>query len=498
MQTYALLRRFRTAYSPAGLVRGILIAATLSLTDLLALGLAFYVGLDVRALARLAGTPPVLALWMQAPTPSHLIAFLSATSLVLVWFLIDGHYSKRLPFWEELGRILSILLTGLITEVALLGLLSHARIPWMLLLFTWLCVFALVPAGRFAARTLLLRSGLSRRNTIVVGLGENARAAYAALNSEPLMGYEVKWFGRRQGDNGGSEATMEVDGNRVPIVDLSHQPAAVLAALGHPNIVIAVEGLAGQANLVLELGAMTRDLMVVPSIRGLPLQGAEVSHFFSRELLMLRLKNNLAHRGARFVKRTFDIAVSTCLLVLLGPVLLGIAYLIRRDGGGAIYRHARIGAGGQEFGCLKFRSMVVDGDRMLGELFARDAAARTEWDRNFKLRNDPRITRIGAFLRRSSLDELPQLLNVLKGEMSLVGPRPVVREELARYGDQVAYYLQVRPGITGLWQASGRNDVDYARRVGLDVWYVKNWSLWTDIVILLKTCRAVTGRLGAY
>jgi Undecaprenyl-phosphate galactose phosphotransferase WbaP len=468
------------------------------LADFLALGLAFYAALDVRALAKHAGTPPVVTLWMQAPVSSHLIAFISASALVLVWFWIDGHYSKRLPFWEELGRILSLLLTGLITEIALLMLLSHAHIRWTLLLVTWCGAFVLVPIGRFSARRLLLGCGLSRRNTIIIGLGENARAAYTALRSEPLMGYEVKWFGRRRGDNGVSESVIEVEGNRIPIIDLSQQPVAVLAALGNPKIVIAVDGLAGQEDLVLELGAASRDLMVIPSIRGLPLQGAEVSHFFSRELLMLRLKNNLAHRGARFVKRAFDIVGSACLLVLLGPVLLLIAYLIRQDGGSAIYRHARIGAGGQEFDCLKFRSMVIDADRALQELFACDPRALAEWTKDFKLKRDPRITRVGAFLRRSSLDELPQLINVLKGEMSLVGPRPVIRAELARYGDRVAYYLQVRPGITGLWQASGRNDVDYARRVGLDVWYVKNWSLWTDIVILLKTCRAVTGRLGAY
>jgi undecaprenyl-phosphate galactose phosphotransferase len=498
MQAYALLRQFRTAYSPAGMARALLVAATLFVADFLALGLAFYAALDVRALAKLAGTPPVLSLWMQTPAASHLIGFVCASALVIVWFGIDGHYSKRVPFWEELGRILSILLTGLITEVALLMLLSHARTPWMLLTVTWVGVFALVPLGRFGARTLVLGCGLSRRDTIIVGLGENARAAYMALRGEPLMGYEVKWFGRCRGDNAVSDGAMHVEGFRVPIVDLSQQPIAALQDLGNPKIVIAVDGLAGQEDLVLELGAASRDLMVIPSIRGLPLQGAEVSHFFSRELLMLRLKNNLAHRGARFVKRVFDIVGSASLLVLLAPLLLGIAYLIRRDGGDAIYRHMRIGTGGREFGCLKFRSMVVDADRVLQELFACDPRALTEWEKDFKLKRDPRITPIGAFLRCSSLDELPQLINVLKGEMSLVGPRPVVREELARYGDRVAYYLQVRPGITGLWQTSGRNDVDYAKRVSLDVWYVKNWSLWTDIVILLKTCRAVTWRMGAY
>jgi undecaprenyl-phosphate galactose phosphotransferase len=142
--------------------------------------------------------------------------------------------------------------------------------------------------------------------------------------------------------------------------------------------------------------------------------------------------------------------------------------------------------------------MVVNADVVLKDLLARDPSARNEWDRDYKLKNDPRITRIGAFLRKTSLDELPQLFNVLKGDMSLVGPRPVVEDELRRYGEDAGYYLQVRPGITGMWQVSGRNDVDYRTRVEFDAWYVKNWSLWTDVVILLKTARVVMTRIGAY
>jgi undecaprenyl-phosphate galactose phosphotransferase len=150
------------------------------------------------------------------------------------------------------------------------------------------------------------------------------------------------------------------------------------------------------------------------------------------------------------------------------------------------------------FPCYKFRTMHVDAEQQLRDLLASDPAARAEWEREFKLRNDPRITRIGHFLRRTSLDELPQLFNVIRGEMSLVGPRPIIQAELARYGDDVDYFLMVRPGMTGLWQVSGRNDVDYDTRVYLDTWYVKNWSLWYDIAILFKTVRVVFARKGAY
>jgi len=153
---------------------------------------------------------------------------------------------------------------------------------------------------------------------------------------------------------------------------------------------------------------------------------------------------------------------------------------------------------GRIFKCLKFRSMRPDADRVLKELLANDPEAQAMWDKDFKLKNDPRITPIGNVLRKTSLDELPQLFNVLKGEMSLVGPRPVVKDELLRYGENATYYLEARPGITGLWQVSGRNDTTYTERVNLDAWYVKNWSLWYDIAILFKTFGVVFRSKGAY
>jgi undecaprenyl-phosphate galactose phosphotransferase len=142
--------------------------------------------------------------------------------------------------------------------------------------------------------------------------------------------------------------------------------------------------------------------------------------------------------------------------------------------------------------------MSVDAEQQLRTLLASDPAVREEWEREFKLRNDPRVTRVGRFLRRTSLDELPQLLNVIRGEMSLVGPRPVIQEELMRYGDDVDYFLMVRPGMTGLWQVSGRNDLDYDTRVYLDTWYVKNWSMWYDIAILFSTVKVVMQGKGSY
>jgi len=207
---------------------------------------------------------------------------------------------------------------------------------------------------------------------------------------------------------------------------------------------------------------------------------------------------NSASPVRQALKRAFDLLFAVPMLLSLVPFFAVIALLVRRDGGPIVFGHERIGLNGRKFRCLKFRTMVVNADEVLSELLDRDPEARAEWDRDFKLKNDMRVTAVGRFLRRTSLDELPQLWNVVRGDMSLVGPRPIVQQELARYGGDVSYYLMTKPGITGVWQVSGRNDVDYARRVSMDVSYVQQWSLTRDMAILLKTIGVVVRREGAY
>lgn len=197
-------------------------------------------------------------------------------------------------------------------------------------------------------------------------------------------------------------------------------------------------------------------------------------------------------------KRLFDILVGSLCLMALAPVMISLVILVRRDGGPAIFGHRRIGSDGKTFLCLKFRSMCVDAERKLQEHLANNPAARAEWDKDFKLKDDPRVTKLGQLLRRTSLDELPQLFNVLRGDMSLVGPRPIVADEVARYGERFVAYRNCRPGITGLWQVSGRNDISYRARVRLDSFYAARWSMTKDLFILIRTVAVVFRRSGAY
>lgn len=199
------------------------------------------------------------------------------------------------------------------------------------------------------------------------------------------------------------------------------------------------------------------------------------------------------------VKRSFDIVTAITALVVLAPLLLVVAMMIRLfDEGPALYRHRRIGRNGMPFDCLKFRTMVVDADRVLHRQLLSDREAAREWERDHKLKNDPRITPLGHILRKTSVDELPQLFNVLRGEMSFVGPRPIVSEEISKYGTRIADYLRARPGMTGKWQVSGRNDVGYEERVELDWQYVAQWSLLGDLAILVRTVFIVISARGCY
>jgi lipopolysaccharide/colanic/teichoic acid biosynthesis glycosyltransferase len=200
-------------------------------------------------------------------------------------------------------------------------------------------------------------------------------------------------------------------------------------------------------------------------------------------------KQRIRHGKYRnFTKRLFDIIFSLLVLVLCAPIYFALALAIVCTSSGPIfYIQERVGKNYRHFGCIKFRTMIPDADRLLDEMMAQSEDMRQEFSENFKLKQDPRITKIGKFLRTTNLDEFPQFINVLKGEMSVVGPRPLVPEEIARYGTKIDRVLTIRPGITGLWQVSGRNDIPYEQRIDIDVSYVKRRNFWLDLRIVFKT-----------
>ncbi|ELB7344379.1 undecaprenyl-phosphate galactose phosphotransferase WbaP [Klebsiella michiganensis] len=410
------------------------------------------------------------------------------------WYSIRlRHYFYRKTFWFELKEILRTLVIFAIIEIAVVAFTtwSFSRFLWVL---TWGFVLVLVPAMRMLVKRILDSFGLWQRDTWIIGSGVNAHEAYKAISSERNLGLKIIGFIY---SDGGISAGDNIDGIPVSLNELKW-----LDNIGtKTQFIVAVESHQGDMRNAWLRNFMIkgfRYVSVIPTLRGMPLDSTDMSFIFSHEVMIFRVQQNLAKWSSRLIKRVFDIAGSLAIIAILSPILLYISRKVKKDGGPAIYGHERIGKGGKPFKCLKFRSMVINSKEVLEHLLDNDPEAKKEWEATFKLKNDPRITKIGKFLRRTSLDELPQLFNVLKGEMSLVGPRPIITAELERYNDEVDYYLLSKPGMTGLWQVSGRSDVDYETRVYLDAWYVKNWSMWNDIAILFKTIAVVLRKDGAY
>lgn len=425
----------------------------------------------------------------------RIVIHLVLNAIGIFWFWIRlRHYTYRKPFWFELKEILRTLFILAIIELSIVAF-SKLYLSRYLWLSVWGSTLILLPLGRVLLKKWLIKTRCYLKKTIIIGGGENAIDAYYALKSEPYLGLEVKLFLSSHP----SEKLAELG---VPILkDISDDGIWSLVSNPYDQFIIALEESESTERdywLRYLSKHQYRSVSVIPSLRGLPLYGTDMSFLFSYDVMLLRINNNLAKRSSRVIKRATDILLSLIALILLSPLFLFLYIKIKRDGGKVIYGHPRIGQNGKLFSCLKFRTMVEDADQVLQNLLENDSLAKQEWEKDFKLKNDPRITAIGHQLRRSSLDELPQLWNVLKGEMSLVGPRPIVAEELMRYDDDIDYYFMAKPGMTGLWQVSGRNDVDYTKRVYFDSWYVKNWSLWNDLVILCKTVSVVIKRAGAY
>jgi len=425
----------------------------------------------------------------------RLSAQLLLSVLCVGWFWARlRHYTYRKAFWFELKEVIRTVAIFSVIDLAIFAF-SKWQVSRYIWVFTWTSIIIWLPLSRFITKRILEKLQLWSKGCVIIGSGPNAVEAYRALKAERELGLDFMYFF----DPVNTLSTRRnLDGLRV----INNERVLWRTVDPHnTQLFIALED--GQEHLREQWVQKTakrqcRSVSVVPTTRGIPVNSTDMSYLFRHELLILRINTNLTKTSARILKRTFDVVVSSLILLMLSPILLVLALLVMKDKGSPIYGHTRIGKDGKPFKCLKFRSMVMNSQEVLQELLRTSPEARAEWDKDFKLRNDPRITKVGAFLRKSSLDELPQLFNVLKGEMSLVGPRPVIDEELERYGENKDYYLMAKPGMTGLWQVSGRNDVDYDTRVYFDAWYVKNWSLWNDIAIMFKTIGVVTKRSGAY
>lgn len=423
--------------------------------------------------------------------------------IVLVYVLClsyEGLYTKRLSFWEETKQLVKATTLAFLLMMAIISLgRLDDYVSRTVLVLSYFTLIVLLPTGRLTTKRVLARVGLRAQPVLILGAGKTGKLVANALLREKYIGYHIAGF--LDDDPGKQSRVVRVYGGFFPVLGKFSDSDRIMAQTGARHLIVAAPGMPPRkmVELVNRLQQQAASVTVVPDLFGVPVMGVEADYSFDEQLLSFRIRNMLANPINRLAKQIFDFAVGALILIAVLPLMMIITIAIKLDSKGpATFSHRRVGRGGREFDCYKFRTMVQNSQQLLEELLRNDTDLRREWEHDYKLRNDPRVTRVGKFLRKTSLDELPQIFNVLKGEMSLVGPRPIVQKEVSRFGALNSHYFMVRPGITGLWQVSGRNDINYPERVRLEAWYVRNWSLWLDITLLIRTVSVVLTRRGAY
>lgn len=419
--------------------------------------------------------------------------------LFIVWiffFIYEGLYTRRFSFWDEIKALWKVSFYSVfsIFVIMSLGKMSGEFSRTVDLLMGMLALIIL-PVVRGVLKKGLRRLGLLKRRVLILGAGETGRLVLKALLGEPNYGYHVCGF---------VDDDLDVPGKRVGGLKVHKGLGRVERYMGRcaiQDVFVAIpeEKWGKIKGIINRLQHKAERVLFVPGISGIAVLGTSLQHFFQEQTFALELKNNLAEPLNLFVKKCFDFILCVLFLPFLFLLTCLMALIIKLDSRGPVlFSHERMGRHGKSFRCLKFRTMYCDAENRLAELLASSQQAMQEWEQYRKLRDDPRITRVGRFLRETSLDELPQIFNVLRGEMSLVGPRPVMQDEIDDYyKDDAESIFSVPPGITGLWQVSGRSNADYDYRIALDSWYIRNWNPWLDVVIILKTIGVVFRKEGA-
>ena len=409
--------------------------------------------------------------------------------------LLNNAYSIVAPYWDTMKNLFRSITIGVVVSIVLMYT-GHVinDVSRLFVVFAYVFMLLFIFSFRFIVGKILSKAGYLKIPVLLVGAGKTAELVKKSLDRMPIATYKIIGY---VDDNPKSSTIAKEYPCLGAFSDVEH----VIKDTGVQTVLICAPGLEPKklVSLINRLQLLVKRVAFVPELFGLPTSNITARGMMEEQAVVLRVQNNLARKSNRIMKRIFDIIATICGGILILPIFVMIALLIYLDSPGPIvFGHKRIGQGGKEFSCYKFRSMVPNAQEALEVYLKENPAAREEWERDFKLKDDPRVTRIGKFLRKTSLDELPQLWNVLIGNMSLVGPRPIVRDEIVKYGDYINDFYLVTPGITGVWQVSGRSDTTYEERVLMDSWYVHNWSVWIDIVYLLKTVLVVYKAKGAY
>jgi len=424
--------------------------------------------------------------------------YLNQYYMAAAWIIIFAHeklYIKRYPFWEEVKVLLKsttissafIIITIFITRKQII----YSR---TVIILVWLISIFLFPILRYLTKILLSRTNLWKKKLIILGVHQTSLSILQNIIKNKTMGYEVLGFL----DNDSKKIGRKFSGIEVigPISELEN----ITNVFQSKDIMITTPHLPRKElkELLLKCESISESMWLIPRSGDFITEGVEIEVL--GDVLTLYIKKNLMKPWNIFIKTVFDRFLTLILVVSLLPIFLIIAIAIKLDSKGpVIFVQKRLGHRKEMFNLWKFRSMYIDCDLKLDEYLSKNQKAKVDWRKYKKLKSDdPRVTRVGKFIRKLSLDELPQLFNVLSGKMSLVGPRPYLIQELEGKESFIIKITKVRPGISGLWQISGRSELPFEERLALDEYYIRNWSLWFDIIILLKSLKVLFSSKGAY
>jgi undecaprenyl-phosphate galactose phosphotransferase len=468
--------------------------AALVAGDLATLLAAFFSAYALRAavLPLFVAPPHVLM-----PARDYLRHGLVLASIILVcMFFLEKLYSRRMAFWEECRHLFkAVSLTFILLAGVVFITRTSAYYSRPVLLLSWLVTLVYFPISRTAVKRLLIKLRLWTKKVLILGTGRQARLVALSIKDNPILGYVLVGFLSEDGRKTNAEIVPGVK-----VLGPMSKVESFSRTLGVQDIILAIPSLGPEKlQRLTDRGEMlTETIRIVPGFGSIFTFGVEVDNWGS--VMTLAVPRNLVKPWNILIKRSLEYVLALVLFILLAPVFLAVSLAIKLDSPGpVIYRQKRLARNNRVFSMLKFRSMVINNRPLLHDLLKQNREAKRDWSRFKKIRrHDPRVTRVGRFLRKYSLDELPQLINVLRGEMSLIGPRPYLPQEKKKIGRSLPIISQVKPGLTGLWQVNGRNRLAFSDRLAWDEYYIRNWSLWLDLSILLRTIKAMAKSEGAY
>lgn len=417
--------------------------------------------------------------------------------LVFMFFnFYSGLYGRRMLIYRMVERLFFACLEGTVLGIILMFFAQvSGQVSRLFVVLYTILAFTLMAVLRVVLSKVMKRVKVFQIPVLIVGAGKTAELVVQQILRDSGMRYRVVGFLEDR-----HPVNTPIHG--FPVLGGFDDMEKVIQETGVRTVLIATPGLPQDdlSDLIYRAQSLVKQVDVVPNLVAVPMSNVTAESFFDAKIMVLHIRNNLASPWNQLLKRIFDIVATICGGILISPILLAIAIWVYHDSPGpVIFKNKRIGLNGEEFNCYKFRSMYMNNQEILARYLSNHPMLQKEWETYRKLRGfDPRITPVGKVLRKYSLDELPQLLNVLKGEMSLVGPRPYLPEEIPMMGENSRVVLMAKPGITGYWQVSGRNDVTFDERVDMESWYVYNWSVWIDFLILWKTIKVVFSHEGAY